>query len=62
MVFVMLGAFILGACSIRKAPEVLTASLGLEAQLEAYVRAQEALAADSFEDAKGAIESLVARG
>ena len=60
MVFVMLGAFILGACSIRKAPEVLTASLGLEAQLEAYVRAQEALAADSFEDAKGAIESLVA--
>ncbi len=60
MVLVMLGAFTLGACSIRKAPEVLTASLGLEAQLEVYVRVQEALAADSLEDAKGAIASLVA--
>ena len=34
--------------------------VGLETQLEVYVRAQEALAADSFADAQGALEAFVA--
>ena len=67
-----LGGLTMTACAARQAPEVPTAPragqaagalaepIGLETQLEVYVRAQEALAADSFEDARGALENLAA--
>ena len=66
----LLGMVLMSGCAVRQAPDVPTraplataeftgSSAPLDVQLEGYVMAQEALAADSLGDAKAALESLM---